>query len=182
MSTFSLPSIATVPSLSTMDRASILDHLFEPCVPLHTLSVGLIHEETFASYDDLIAAIAMQLTDLSESSSTSDKEWLEKILRAHPRLGEKSVDSAQSREEQAQLNAGAESEAQDLRIYNEEYERMFPGLRYVVFVNGRSRPEIMKDMKHRIMTSNIKAEHSAAIKAMCEIAADRASKMTTTQS
>ena len=131
MSSFILPPIATVPALSTIERATVLDALFEPCTALHTLSLELLLTETFPSYNDLIASVGVQLTDLSESPSTSDIEWLEKILGAHPRLGEKKVESAQSQAEQAQLNTGGEEEATKLRELNEEYERTFPGLRYV---------------------------------------------------
>ena len=131
MSSFKLPPITGVPALSTIDRASILDALFEPCTALHTLSLDLLHTETFASYNDLIASVGVQLTDLSENASTSDTEWLDKILGAHPRLGAKKVDSAQSQAEQAQLNTGSEEEATKLRDLNEEYEKTFPGLRYM---------------------------------------------------
>jgi 2-oxo-4-hydroxy-4-carboxy--5-ureidoimidazoline (OHCU) decarboxylase len=131
MSGFQLPPIAGVASLSTIERASVLDALFEPCTALHTLSLDLLHTKPFPSYDDLIASVGVQLTDLSESPSTSDTEWLDKILGAHPRLGAKKVDSAQSQSEQAQLNTGGEEEATKLRDLNEEYEKAFPGLRYV---------------------------------------------------
>jgi hypothetical protein len=131
MLSFKLPPIAGVPALSTIERANVLDALFEPCTALHTLSLDLLHTETFPSYNDLIASVGVQLTDLSESPSTSDTEWLDKILRAHPRLGAKKVDSAQSQAEQAQLNIGGEEEATKLRKLNEEYEKTFPGLRYV---------------------------------------------------
>lgn len=158
-----LPTIDQVPSLATEDRAAILDLLFEPSTQLHTLSVPLLHDEKFDSYDDLIAAVGMQLTDLSESASTSDTEWLQGILGSHPRLGAKKVDSAQSQAEQAQLR-GSSEETEQLRVLNEEYEKAFPGLRYVVFVNGRSRPVIMEDMKNRIKSSNLKSEQTAAIR------------------
>ncbi|TVY83476.1 hypothetical protein LSUE1_G002413 [Lachnellula suecica] len=200
MSAFKLPSIAEVPALPTIERAAVLDALFEPCTALHTLSLDLTHTEKFESYNDLIASIGVQLTDLSESPSTSDTEWLDKILGAHPRLGEKKVESAQSQAEQAQLNTGGEEEAAKLRGLNEEYERKFPGLKYVyerpvkpwevlklmsssVFVNGRSRPVVMENMVQRIARGDIKLERAEAIKAnscckaMCDIAADRAVKL-----
>jgi 2-oxo-4-hydroxy-4-carboxy--5-ureidoimidazoline (OHCU) decarboxylase len=193
MASTQLPGIATVPSLGTEQRAHILDLLFEPSTQLHTLSVPLLHEKTFASYNDLISAVGVQLTDLSESASSSDTQWLESILGSHPRLGAKKVDSAQSQAEQAQLQGSGE-EAEQLRRLNAEYEAKFPGLRYVVFVNGRSRQVIMEDMKQRIAGGDIKAERAAAIRvclpltiavtrlilaqAMCEIAADRATKLT----
>ncbi|KAK4554282.1 hypothetical protein LTR86_008490 [Recurvomyces mirabilis] len=170
-----LPSIDSVPSLSTEERAQILDLLFEPSTQLHTLSVPLLHEKTFSSYNDLIAAVGMQLTELSESASSSDTKWLEDILGSHPRLGAKKVESAQSQAEQAQLR-GSAAEAEQLLHLNQEYEAKYPGLRYVVFVNGRSRPVIMDDMRQRIASSDLQAERAAAIRAMCEIAADRASK------
>ncbi|TVY86244.1 putative allantoinase, partial [Lachnellula willkommii] len=174
---FQVPPITGVPALSTIERAAVLDALFEPCTALHTLSLDLLHTETFESYNDLIASVGVQLTDLSESSSTSDTEWLDKILGAHPRLGEKKVESAQSQAEQAQLNTGSGEEATKLRNLNEEYERRFPGLKYVVFVNGRSRPVIMENMKERIARGDVRLERAEAIKAMCDIAADRAIKL-----
>jgi hypothetical protein len=129
----SLPALSSLPSLSTSTRASVLDLLFEPSVPLHTLSVSLLQETTFPSYDDLVASVGVQLTELSESASTSDTQWLEKILGAHPRLGEKKVESEQSRREQAQLNAGAGAgpaaeESTRLAGLNQEYEKTFPGM------------------------------------------------------
>lgn len=131
MSAFQLPLVDSLPALSTTERAAVLDALFEPCTALHTLSVELLQTETFPSYFDLIASVGVQLTDLSESPSTSDTEWLDKILGAHPRLGEKKVESAQSQAEQAQLNTGGEEEAAKLRNLNDEYEQAFPGLKYV---------------------------------------------------
>jgi hypothetical protein len=131
MSGFQLPSISGVPALSTVERAAVLDALFEPCTALHTLSLDLLHNETFESYNDLIASVGVQLTSLSESPSTSDTQWLDKILGAHPRLGENKVESAQSQAEQAQLNTGGEEEATKLRNLNAEYEKVFPGLKYV---------------------------------------------------
>jgi len=183
--TTTLPQVNAITSLSTEERASILDLLFEPSVPLHTLSVDLLHTQSFESYNDLIASIGVLLTDLSESSSSSDTQWLDSILGAHSRLGGKKIDSAQSRAEQAQLNTGSDDEAAHLNQLNENYEAKYPGLRYVyvclnawisltpvleliracrVFVNGRSRPIIMEDMRTRIARGDIDAERRDAIK------------------
>ncbi|KAF2416268.1 hypothetical protein EJ08DRAFT_600641 [Tothia fuscella] len=179
----SLPEIPNLPSLSTQERASILDLLFEPSTSLHTLSLPVTIEK-YSTYDDLIIAIGMQLSALAESTSTSDKTWLESILSAHPRLGEKTVDSELSRIEQKAMDtasggndAGKEEEAKTLQALNEQYEKAFPGLRYVVFVNGRPRPVIFEDMQKRITRGDIAAERTEAIKAMCEIASDRARRL-----
>lgn len=126
----SLPSIETLPDLGTAERAQILDLLFEPCRQLHTLSVESLKENTYASYDELVGDIGRQLQVLYNSELASDEKWLNEILAAHPRLGEKKVDSEQSRAEQAQLQ-GSSAEAQKLAGLNEAYEKAFPGLRYV---------------------------------------------------
>ena len=131
MTSYKLPPISTVPTLSSPELAAILDHLFEPCVPLHTLSIGLLRRERFTSYSDCIASIGVQLTDLAESVSPSDTQWLETILGAHPRLGEKKLDSIQSQSEQAQLALKDEAGQEELAKLNTLYENTFPGLRYV---------------------------------------------------
>lgn len=109
------------------------------------------------------------------SSLPSTSSDLLSILSAHPRLGAKKVDSTQSQSEQSSL--GTETEREQLRELNEEYEATFPGLRYVVFVNGRSREVIMEDMRRRIKEGTFEGECNAAIEAMCDIAVDRAEKL-----
>jgi hypothetical protein len=150
-----LPPVSTVPSLVAEERAAILDVLFEPCTQLHTLSVSTLREKTFQSYDELATAIGGQLTTLFESELKSDQEWLDAILNAHPRLGEKKVESELSRREQAAMRrdatddpraaaAEAEEEEGQLRRLNAQYERTFAGLRYVyvawVFLSGSFTP------------------------------------------
>ena len=133
MASYRLPPISELPTLSSAELVAILDHLFEPCVPLHTLSLGLLRAQTFSSYNDCIASVGVQLTDLAESSSTTDTQWLESILGAHPRLGEKKIESVQSQSEQAQLQSGPGANAgqNELAELNASYENAFPGLRYV---------------------------------------------------
>jgi hypothetical protein len=131
MLAFKLPPIGGVSALASHERAAILDALFEPCEALRTLSMDLLHTSKFDCYSDLIASVGAQLVKLSESPSSSDTEWLDKILGAHPRLGEKKVESVQSQAEQAQLNTGGEEESKKLHDLNVEYEKTFPGLIYV---------------------------------------------------
>ena len=176
-----LPPIDTVLSLPFQTRAQILDLLFEPCPALHTLAlpltsstdatVGSSTTEPFASYDDLIIAVGTSLNALVESTSSSDRQWLDTILAAHPRLGEKKVDSSLSSAEQAAMAAASASqestskaEAEELARLNDEYEAAFPGLRYVVFVAGRPRGVIMEDMRTRIRRGDGEMERREAIK------------------
>lgn len=140
----SLPPIAEIPGLDAMARAQILDLLFEPSTQLHTLSVTPIAEEHFSSYAELIAFVGRQFSALLYSDLESDQKWLDIILGAHPRLGEKKVDSALSRQEQAAMKAAesgsssgrqtqtnSEDVAAKLADLNRRYEEAFPGLRYV---------------------------------------------------
>jgi 2-oxo-4-hydroxy-4-carboxy--5-ureidoimidazoline (OHCU) decarboxylase len=143
----SLPQITTLPSLDTSSRAGVLDLLFEPSTQLHTLSVTALSEHSFTSYANLIAHIESQFTALLKSDLESDQKWLDTILGAHPRLGEKKVESAMSRAEQAAMKAAesatsgqatggrssgdAEDVARRLADLNAQYEATFPGLRYV---------------------------------------------------
>ena len=127
-----LPSISSLPLLPTERRANILDTLFEPSTQLHTLSIATLHEKTYPHYPSLISAIGDQLYSLLESSSTSDNDWLDAILAAHPRLGGKKVDSELSRHEQAHMQQDMEEEeAKTLEKLNRQYEDTFSGLRYV---------------------------------------------------
>ncbi|KAH7384344.1 Oxo-4-hydroxy-4-carboxy-5-ureidoimidazoline decarboxylase [Phaeosphaeria sp. MPI-PUGE-AT-0046c] len=156
----SLPSISTLPHSPDSTLTSALDLLFEPSPPLHTLTLPVLRSTAFPDYNTLIAAIRAQLDALAASG---DVATLSEILCSHPRLGEKKVDSEQSRAEQAQLQGGKEEEGELLRKLNEEYEGVFVGLRYVVFVNGRPRPVIMEDMRRRIDRRDIEAERREAI-------------------
>lgn len=51
----------------------------------------------------------------------------------------------------------------ELARLNEAYEAKFPGLRFVVFVNGRGRGEIMTIMRERIERGEWEAERDGAI-------------------
>ncbi|KAI1185610.1 Oxo-4-hydroxy-4-carboxy-5-ureidoimidazoline decarboxylase [Nemania serpens] len=152
-------------------------------------STTIPDDTPFTSYASLIQHVGTLLHQLAISSSSSPssppspssltaRNKLHGILGSHPRLGAKKVDSAQSRAEQAQLNTGgAADEAERLAALNREYEARFPGLRYVVFVNGRSRPVVMDDMRRRIDRGDIRAEEMEGIQAMVDIALDRAAKL-----
>lgn len=160
-----LPDVTTLSSLPEENLVSVLDLLFEPSAELHTLTIPTLRSITFATYPELIDTIRDQLLVIAETvhPDPSARKPLLSILGSHPRLGEKKVDSAQSAAEQAQLRAGAEDEAERLAALNRDYETKFPGLRYVVFVNGRGRDVIMEDMKRRIARGDFPAEEKEAI-------------------
>ncbi|KAF1965643.1 hypothetical protein BU23DRAFT_574690 [Bimuria novae-zelandiae CBS 107.79] len=173
----SLPAVTTLSHLPDEKLITVLDLLFEPSPPLHALSLPILRSTTFPTYDTLIDAVNAQLSALAQSDDPKDVDKLSEILCSHPRLGEKKVESEQSRAEQAQLQKGSEEEKEQLAALNKEYEQKFPSMRYVVFVNGRPRPIIMENMRARIDRGDIKVERQEAIQAMCDIAADRAAKL-----
>jgi len=175
---FKLPAAHTVPTLSTRKHTEILSALFEPCPALNTLALDYLAAGPFESYDDLIGIVYGLLADLNGSKTAKNTEWLLKILAAHPRLGAKKVESELSAGEQASLATVNAEEEEALKRLNEEYEKKFPGMRYIAFVNGRSRQIIIKDMERRISRWDFEAEKEEAIKAMCDIARDRANKLT----
>jgi 2-oxo-4-hydroxy-4-carboxy--5-ureidoimidazoline (OHCU) decarboxylase len=91
--------------------------------------------QTFSSYTALIDAVGARMSALSAPNSPTDRNVLFGILGSHPRLGRAPANpehlSELSKKEQAQLNEGAEEQAEKLRALNAEYEEKFPGLRFV---------------------------------------------------
>ncbi|CAF3438064.1 unnamed protein product [Fusarium graminearum] len=156
------------------EQIKTLDLLFEPSPAIHSTLIPVLRESEYTSYPELIDACRSRLVSLASSSSpTNPDATLLSILGSHPRLGAKKVESAQSAAEQANL----QGQGEELAKLNQEYEEKFPGLRYVVFVNGRGRPEIMENMKARISRGVFSKEVAEALQAMCDIAKDRASKL-----
>jgi 2-oxo-4-hydroxy-4-carboxy--5-ureidoimidazoline (OHCU) decarboxylase len=168
-----LPAIASLPTLTDTALTSTLDLLFEPSPSLHALALPTIRTLSFTSYPDLIATLRTQLLELASSSSSSAaddpaggeiQKRLHAILGSHPRLGERKPEggalSGFSADEQRHLRA----EGERLGELNAEYEARFPGLRYVVWVNGRGREEVMADMRRRIERGDLREEERVGIR------------------
>lgn len=136
-----LPPASTLPDLPEQTLSTILSALFEPSPSLTSTLLPLLLTPQ-KDYPTLIATIKTHLISLRTTNPT----LLLSLLASHPRLGAPKVDSAQSAAEQSQLQGLGE----ELGKLNEEYEAKFPGLRFVVFVNGRGREEIMRIMRERI--------------------------------
>jgi 2-oxo-4-hydroxy-4-carboxy--5-ureidoimidazoline (OHCU) decarboxylase len=161
MSQPTLPSIETVSSLPETDQKLVLDLLFEPHPTMHTTFLPTLRSTAHTSYADLIAACQTQLKTLAASSPR--EPTLLDILGSHPRLGERRKLSASSEAEQARLRGALEQ----LARMNGRYEEAFPGLRYIVFVNGRGDEEILADAEARIQRGDFAAEVETAMKVRC---------------
>lgn len=130
-----LPALSLLPSQTQETQLRVLDTLFEPSPELHQLMLPLLVNQTFTSYASLIDAVGGRISALSAPNSPADRNLLFGILGSHPRLGRAPANpehlSELSKKEQAQLNTGAEEQAQKLLAMNAEYEEKFPGLRFV---------------------------------------------------
>lgn len=173
---YSLPPASQLHELPVDQQKETLGHLFEPCETLSTFIIETVLSRRVASYHELIESTRSEL--IKFLSTDEENPAVAKIIAAHPRLGpaKNQTLSLHSTSEQKSL-AGTKEESQQLLNLNEEYERVFPGLRYVVFVNGRSRQEIMRNMRERIDAGDISAERRYAFDAMCDIAHDRSKKL-----
>ncbi|KAH7041580.1 OHCU decarboxylase-domain-containing protein [Microdochium trichocladiopsis] len=192
------PAVGTVTSQAQPSGAGYYSSYPELIRSIGSLMLELV--DISAAQSDIdessssAAAAATTFTATDNSREPGPRAKLHSILGSHPRLGAKKVDSALSRAEQAQLQQapppssssssssspqqdGKETEAQALARLNALYESTFPGLRYVVFVNGRGRDVIMQDMQRRIARGDIRAEERAGVEAMIDIALDRAGKI-----
>jgi 2-oxo-4-hydroxy-4-carboxy--5-ureidoimidazoline (OHCU) decarboxylase len=91
--------------------------------------------------DAIVASARDALQRMSEAERIA-------VLNAHPRIGaDRSALSGASRREQGGDDADATLER--LRQMNDEYERTF-GFRFVVFVQGRSKVEIIPVLQERL--------------------------------
>ena len=87
-------------------------------------------------------------------------------LATHPRIGEPSDEQR-----------GAEPEVpEELARLNEEYERRF-GFEFVVFVDGRTRGELLPVLRERLERTR-EEELETGLRALCAIARDRWTRTT----
>lgn len=183
--TYTLPPISITTSTSTDTNDSLteaLTHLFEYSTPLHALILSHL-PKTFTDWNDFINFTYTLLNSLLPSHD-NDSTLLQ-ILSAHPRLGagaNATLSTHSCAEQSSLLNVNAnggddDTNAVDLQKWNAVYEDAFPGMRYVVFVNNRSKTQIIQNLRQRVKRADRAAEMRDAISAMRDIAKDRASKL-----
>ncbi|QLQ79128.1 hypothetical protein HG537_0B04760 [Torulaspora globosa] len=172
------------------EQVAVLEDLFEPS---YSILKFTLRDEDFmnrvrreaGNYREFIELIRLKLLDISQNAekvgpSSRDVDHLAEIVSAHPRLGESVRLSAHSKKEQCNLsNSNDPPEIREkLAELNGNYEETYPGLRFVVFVNGRTRSEIIEVMQKRIASGNSWFEEvNIAINELCCIALDRVNKL-----
>ncbi|CAG8560015.1 2645_t:CDS:2 [Ambispora leptoticha] len=188
MPSMNLPSISELNEFVYEDFNSTISILFESAPPLGKY---LYEARPFSSYSSLINFA--ESIALNENHLTF-QEKLE-VINAHPRLGEnKKKLSALSYKEQGYENTTATNENdnygksdenknndddsinEQLQQLNRKYEEKY-GFRFVVFVNRRSRKEIIPILEGRLKDGSKEQELDTGIKEMFKIARDRLSNL-----
>eukprot|EP01116_Phalansterium_solitarium_P011249 TRINITY_DN26879_c0_g1_i1.p1 TRINITY_DN26879_c0_g1~~TRINITY_DN26879_c0_g1_i1.p1 ORF type:complete len:183 (+),score=57.27 TRINITY_DN26879_c0_g1_i1:150-698(+) len=171
------PSLPPVQVLNAADHAQFTDFL-RPLIEAAPLVVDLLFPlRPFASYESLVDSLEAALI-------AAGKEKLVELINAHPRIGEKktvlSTLSLVSVKEQGldrepEDRAAMELVDQELAQLNRDYEAKF-GFRFIVFVNGRPKPEILQVMKQRINRS-AEEEYATAVPDMFAIMRSRINRL-----
>ena len=124
----------------------------EELTPLFSGRTRLVDE--LARRDDPLAAAEEVALSLPEEDQVA-------ALATHPRIGEPSSEQR-----------GSEPEVlEELARLNEEYERRF-GFEFVVFVNGRTRAELLPVLRERLARSRAE-ELETGLRELCAIARSR---------
>ena len=146
-SSVQLPSLDEIHESTSDDGWSalkkVVSMLFEysPILDEHLVPTLAPSSSTFTSYTDLI-----------DQSATIIQSWpptlKSSFISGHPRIGEQNPKqlSALSASEQARYYTPPWV-IERLGWLNGEYEGRYEGLRYVTFVNGRTRREVMEEME-----------------------------------
>jgi len=149
-----LPSLNEIHGATSDDGWSVLKKvvstLFEhsPVLDEHLVPGLASSSSTFTSYADLI-----------DQSTTIIRSWSPTLQSAfisgHPRIGEQNPNqlSALSASEQAR-HSTPPWVIERLGWLNGVYEGRYPKLRYITFVNGRTRKEVMEEMERALGVEN----------------------------
>lgn len=158
--------IAKFNKLEETECLEIINCLFEET---RILSHELINTRPFASFEDLISKAEQFIQQLSEDDKVL-------VVNAHPRIGAPLVTlSTQSKKEQGRPEEGLQEILKELEILNQEYESK-NGFKFIVFVNGRTRGEILKVLKTRLLNPRDE-ELKTGLGDMILIAKDRLRKL-----
>jgi 2-oxo-4-hydroxy-4-carboxy-5-ureidoimidazoline decarboxylase len=166
-----IPEVADLNELSVDAFVAALAPLFEGAQPFLR---RVAEERPFESDAHLLAAAH------EVAISMPEKERVE-LVEAHPRIGaDVETVSDLSRDEQGYDEESAEDAEtarayEELAMLNEIYERQF-GFRYVVFVAGRSKPEIVPLLEHALRNDR-DVELRRALDDTLDIAADRLARL-----
>lgn len=135
----------------TSHLTNALSLLFEPSPPLTSDLVPQLESALLKSTSPITTYTQLIETALEIIRSWPD-ELKARFIAAHPRIGEVKSLSALSAKEQGQtggivVHPTPPEVLARLAHLNKCYEHRYPGLRYITFVNGRSRAVIAEEME-----------------------------------
>ncbi|KAK9766446.1 hypothetical protein K7432_004469 [Basidiobolus ranarum] len=167
------PPISKLNGLPREDFLEAVNSLFEPAPPLAKI---LYEARPYLSYSGLLDFAQYVIDhDLSEEDRIL-------VVNAHPRIGAPPQGlSAHSIKEQGYDKKPTPEEEQvngRLGELNEEYEKKY-GFKFVVFVNGRPRKEIIPVLEKRLQVGTKESELKLGLSEMLIIARDRLRKLQT---
>ncbi|BGP12846.1 hypothetical protein JCM10213_005218 [Rhodosporidiobolus nylandii] len=135
----------------------VLSTLLEPSPPLSRLLAPQLHARIASLPSADKPKTYHDFLDLAQACmDTWDVEDQAEFLAAHPRIGETKNLSKASEGEQAPRpgqNGTPGEVLKRLQVLNSLYEQAFPGLRYITFVNGRTRAEIVPELESLLSLS-----------------------------
>jgi 2-oxo-4-hydroxy-4-carboxy--5-ureidoimidazoline (OHCU) decarboxylase len=134
------------------------------------LSAGELAElfEGHTRFVERLALVEDPLRHAREVASTLSDDEKKEVLDAHPAIGGKPTSERSRREQGTDDDPAVLAE---LATLNAEYESQF-GFRFVVFVNGRPRREIVPVLRER-MTRSRAEELRTAVDELVQIAIHR---------
>ncbi|KAL1696571.1 Oxo-4-hydroxy-4-carboxy-5-ureidoimidazoline decarboxylase [Schizophyllum commune] len=145
----SLPPLAALRHSSKEREAPLataLSLLLEPSpILLNRLVPELAQSESTNELHSYATLIDLALDAVAHWPPADQAQF----IAGHPRVGETSGLSQLSAKEQAARATPPEVLAR-LAHLNACYERRYPGLIYIIFVNGRSRAEIAREMEDKL--------------------------------
>ena len=152
----------------TQPLADVLSLLFEPSPILLKELVPQLKRLIATDSESRSAPINYEELVDQALSVVHGWEWDQKaqFVGGHPRIGEVKGLSTMSAAEQGQLQAAVSATAtapqptppevlERLKYLNRIYERRYPGLVYITFVNGRSRGQIKDEMEERMLAEHV---------------------------
>ncbi|KAM9998126.1 hypothetical protein ACTFIY_007792 [Dictyostelium cf. discoideum] len=170
------PTLPTIELLNSLnDQKTFFDciHLlFEAAPPLAN---ALFSKRPFSSYQQLID----QAYSIIQSLNESDKI---QVINAHPRIGVsasqvKNSSSISYREQSCDKDSTIDQSILEiLTQLNQQYESKF-GFKFVVFVNGRPKNEIIPILQNRLNNNDKQKELNLGLSEMIEISKSRLLKL-----
>jgi 2-oxo-4-hydroxy-4-carboxy--5-ureidoimidazoline (OHCU) decarboxylase len=158
----SLPDINELNEAAFASFNNLISLLFEPAPPL---AIELYAKRPFDDYTQLLNLAKQVISQLSKDDQIT-------VVNAHPRLGEKNLSVMSAIEQGKIMNNSVD---QQLALLNKAYEDRH-GFKFITFVNGRSRQDILPEIKSRI-DNDTGLELECGLNAMISIAFDRLKKI-----